>query len=69
MSIFSRVFLCVFWLTVMSAILAAAVGALDGFVPIPHAQTLISAFLESFKAGLVGMLGLLGGRTLTSRRR
>jgi hypothetical protein len=55
-------------LAVLSALLAVAVATLNAFVPLALAADLVHAFIESFKASLFAILGLLGGRAASRRR-
>ena len=64
---FRIVFFRVFALTVVSAVLALAVGVADGFILIPHSERLITVFTDGFKTGLGGLLGLLVGSPLRGR--
>jgi hypothetical protein len=66
---FSTILKTVAALAVLSALLAVAVTALNAFFPMPLAADLVHAFIESFKACIFAILGLLGGRAATSRRR
>jgi hypothetical protein len=63
---FSRILKVVVALAVLSAVLAAAMAALNAFYPNPLAADLGHGFLEGFKACLFGILGLLGGRAATT---
>jgi hypothetical protein len=62
---FSKVLKIVAGLAVLSAVLAAAMAALNAFFPTPLSADLGRGFLEGFKACLFGILGLLGGRAMT----
>jgi hypothetical protein len=59
---FSKVLKGVLALAVLSAVLAAAMAALNAFFPNPLSADLAHRFVECFQACLIGILGLLGGR-------
>lgn len=52
-------------LIAFSAICAVFIAALNAFVPVADASELIHAFMESFKAGVSGVLGFLAGRAVS----
>jgi len=66
---FSTIVKTVAALAVLSALLAVAVTTLNAFLPMPLAPDLVHSFIESFKACLFAILGLLGGRAATTRSR
>lgn len=66
---FSTILKTVAALAVLSAVFAVAVTALNAFFAMPLAADLVHAFIESFKACIFAILGLLGGRVATSHSR
>jgi hypothetical protein len=68
MKAFSKVVLIVTALTILSALLAAAMSILQSFLP--HASAtdqVLGTFTDAFKMGLAALIGLLGGRGLGGR--
>jgi hypothetical protein len=53
----------------LSALLAVCVAALNAFVPVPFSGDLVHAFIESFKAGLASIIGVLAGWAAKSKAR
>jgi predicted cation transporter len=66
---FNKVLKTLATLTILSAILAVTLAVLNAFIPIPYADQIIQRFMESFSVGVGAIIGLLGGRALTIRRR
>jgi hypothetical protein len=66
---FSTILKTVVALAVLSALLAVAVTVVGGSNPSALAVDLVHAFIESFKACLFAVLGLLGGWAATIRRK
>jgi hypothetical protein len=66
---FSTILKTVAALAVLSAFLAVFVTVLNAFYPMPLAADLVHAFIESFKACIFAILGLLGGRAATTYRK
>jgi len=66
---FFSVFHAVLLLTAGCALLTLIVACLDAAVGLPYSQQLISMFADGFKMGFAGILGLMGGRALSMRRR
>ncbi|WP_316239466.1 hypothetical protein [Bradyrhizobium sp. SZCCHNR1015] len=62
MASFAALLKAVLTLGIVSAGFAVVVAVLNGFVPIPLADVLVNAFIESFKASIAAVLGLLAGR-------
>jgi hypothetical protein len=45
-----------------SAVFGVGIAIINAFKTIPYASDLIYAFIESFKAGITGLVGFLAGR-------
>jgi hypothetical protein len=66
---FSTVLRIVAALSILSAILAVGVAVLNARLPVPFADQLVHEFMETFKTGIIAIIGLLGGRGLQKTRR
>ena len=66
---FSTILKSVTALAVFSALFAVGLTILNAVLPMALAADLVHAFIESFKACLFAILGLLGGRAAGTRRR
>ncbi|MCP2158600.1 hypothetical protein [Agrobacterium tumefaciens] len=60
---FKNILYMVVALIALSAFMAAGLSVLGAFFPIPFSEALVKAFIECFKAGLAGLMGLLVGAT------
>jgi hypothetical protein len=65
---FSTILRSVVGLVALSATFAVLIALVNAFVAMPFAGDLIHAFIESFKAGLAGLVGLLAGSTAAKRQ-
>ena len=65
---FKSVLYVVVGLVVFSAFMATGISIVGAFFQIPFSEELVEAFIESFKAGLAALVGLLAGAVSQSQK-
>lgn len=65
---FKSVLYVVVGLVALSAFMATGISIVGAFFQIPFSEELVKAFIESFKAGLAGLVGLLAGAASQSKK-